>query len=106
MKYVFMNKNMARNFLLVLVLILALGCKKNNDHDDTMVYKWKRDLYRAIVTNEGPAVLGSSDPRLRDAIYMETDFVFLTDAQKSKQQDSIFKASARMLAYKYEKVNN
>jgi len=95
---------MRRNFLLVLILILALGCKKNND-DDTTVYKWKRDLYRAIVTNEGPAILTSSNPKLNRSIYVDTDFVFLTEAQKSKQQDSIFNASARMLAYKYEKAD-
>lgn len=94
---------MARTFLLMLVLILALGCKKNND-DDVTVYKWKRDLYRAVVTNEKPAELTSSDPKISNSIYVSTDFVLLTSAQKSKQQDSIFKASARMLAYKYEKV--
>jgi predicted RNA-binding protein YlxR (DUF448 family) len=95
---------MLRNFFLALILILALGCKKNNG-DDVTVYKWKRDLYRAVVTNEGPAVLTSSNPKLNKSIYVDTDFVLLTEAQKSKQQDSIFNASARMLAYKYEKLN-
>nr|WP_068888009.1 hypothetical protein [Pedobacter panaciterrae] len=95
---------MLRNFFLALILILELGCKKNNG-DDVTVYKWKRDLYRAVVTNEGPAVLTSSNPKLNKSIYVDTDFVLLTEAQKSKQQDSIFNASARMLAYKYEKVN-
>lgn len=92
-----------RFFLLVVMIILVTGCKKDNG-DDTTVYKWRRDLYRASVKKDGPAILASSDPPVNLSIYISTDFVFLTEAKKNKQQDSIFKVSSRMLAYKYEKL--
>jgi hypothetical protein len=53
---------MTKNFLIVLLLILALGCKKNKfSDDDTNLYKWKRDLYRAPVQKEEPALFYSRD---------------------------------------------
>jgi len=96
---------MKKGIWLASLLILALACKKDNQ-DDTITYKWKRDLYRALLTQEGPSALASADPRLDNSIYVSTDFVLLTEAQKNRQQDSIFRASDRILAYKYEKIKN
>ena len=96
---------MTRNLLIALIVILFLGCKKDSS-DDTTVYKWKRDLYRARVQNDGPALFFSKDPKVKsnpDAIFLTADVVFLTEYRKDKQQDSIYKASAGMQVYKYEK---
>lgn len=38
------------------------------------------------------------------AILVSSEFVVLTEYRKDKQQDSIFKASGKMLVYKYEKL--
>lgn len=97
---------MAKNLFIAFLLILALGCKKYSD-DDVTRYKWKRDLYRARVQNDEPAVFYSRDPKIAknpDAIFLSSDYVILTEYRKDKQQDSIYKASGRMLAYKYEKI--
>ncbi|WP_293304130.1 hypothetical protein [Pedobacter sp. UBA5917] len=100
---------MAKNFLVALLLIIALGCKKKVGDDDTTPYKWKRDLYRARVKNDGPATFNSKDPsvaRNSDAIFLNTSYTVLTEHRKNEQQDSIFNASGRTLVYKYEKVDN
>lgn len=99
---------MAKNFLIVLMVFLAFGCKKYSD-DDATLYKWKRDLYRARVQNDNPAMFYSRDPKILgnpDAIFLSSDHVVLTEYRKDKQQDSIYKASGRMQVYKYEKVDN
>jgi len=102
------RNNMAKNFLIVLLLIVAFGCKKNKfSDDDTHLYKWKRDLYRAPVIKEVPALFYSRDGKIgenREAILVSSDYVILTEYRKDKQQDSIYKTSARMQVYKYEKV--
>lgn len=95
---------MARNFLLVLLMIFALACKKENGDDNT-VYNWKRDLYRGAITKEGPALVGSTDLVISpNSIYVSSDYVSLTERQKNLQKDSIYRASGRMFAFKYEKV--
>lgn len=38
------------------------------------------------------------------SVYVSTDFVALTEHQKNKRKDSIYRASGRMFAFKYEKV--
>jgi hypothetical protein len=38
------------------------------------------------------------------SVYVSADFVALTEHQKNKQKDSIYRASERMFAFKYEKV--
>ncbi|MEJ2881301.1 hypothetical protein [Pedobacter sp. GR22-6] len=99
---------MTKNLLILLLMIVAFGCKKNSD-DDTKLYKWKRDLYRARVQRDEPAVFFSRDPKVTgntDAVYLSTDYVILTEYRKDKQQDSIYKASGRMQAYKYEKIES
>jgi hypothetical protein len=100
---------MTKNILTALLLIIALGCKKNIkfSDDNTNLYKWKRDLYRSSVEKEKPAMFYSrnggtgTDQR---AILVSSDFVVLTEYRKDKQQDSIFKASGKMLVYIYEKL--
>jgi len=99
---------MAKNILAVILLVIALGCKKNSD-DDITLYRWKRDLYRARVQSEGPAVFYSKDPsvsRNPDAIFLSTGYVILTEHRKNIQQDSIYNASGRTQIYKYEKVDH
>lgn len=97
---------MKRNFLLVLLVVFALGCKKDKG-DDTTVYNWKRELYRGAITKDGPALVGSSEVVIgTNAVYVSTDYVFLTERQKNAQRDSIYNASGRMFAYKYEKAKN
>jgi hypothetical protein len=102
------RNNMAKNILIALLLIVALGCKKNKFSDDnTNLYKWKRDLYRAQVQKEEPASFYSRDGNLasnQQAILISSDFVILTEYHRDQQQDSIFKASGRMQVYKYEKI--
>lgn len=97
---------MTRIFLIALVSILALGCKKTSD-DDITLYKWKRDLYRARVQSDEPAVFYSKNPSIRSnpsAIFLSSGTVVLTEYRKDKQQDSIYKASGGMQVYKYEKL--
>jgi hypothetical protein len=99
---------MSKNFLLALLLFIALGCKKNGDNDITP-YKWKRDLYRARVQSDGPAVFYSKDPSVSknpDAIFLSSGYVILTEHRKNEQQDSIYNASGRTQVYKYEKVDD
>ncbi len=99
---------MAKNLLIVLLLFMALGCKKLKfSDDDTNVYKWKRDLYRAPVEKEKPATFNSRDGGLienQKPIFLNSDFVVLTEYRKDLQQDSIYKASGKTQVYKYEKV--
>lgn len=99
---------MAKNILIALLLIVALGCKKNKFSDDnTNLYNWKRDLYRAQVQKEEPASFYSRDGEVasnQHAILISSDFVILTKYSRDKQQDSIFKASGRMQIYKYEEI--
>lgn len=99
---------MTKNILIALLLIVALGCKKDKfSDDDTNLYKWKRDLYRAPVQKEKPALFYSRDGKLetnQTAIFLSSDFVVLTEYRKDKQQDSIYKASGKMQVYKYEKL--
>ncbi|MGY4384730.1 hypothetical protein ACVWYN_001764 [Pedobacter sp. UYP24] len=99
---------MAKSFLITLLLILALGCKKLKfSDDDTNLYKWKRDLYRAPVEKEKPAIFYSRDGRVgsnQKAIFLSSDFVILTEYRKDLQQDSIYNASGKTQVYKYEKV--
>jgi hypothetical protein len=99
---------MVKNFIIALLLIIALGCKKNSTEDITL-YKWKRDLYRALVQKEEPAVFYSSDPKIArnpNAIFLSSDNVVLTEYRKDIQQDSIYKASGGTRVYKYEKLEN
>ncbi|MGQ7854488.1 hypothetical protein ACUN24_09585 [Pedobacter sp. WC2501] len=99
---------MAKNFLIVMLFVITLGCKKNSD-DDITTYRWKRDLYRARVQSEGPAVFYSKDPNVsmnQDAIFLSSSNVNLTEHRKNIQQDSIFNASGRTQIYKYEKVKD
>lgn len=96
---------MAKNFIIVLLLLVAFSCKKNSTEDITH-YKWKRNLYRARVQKEEPAVFYSSNPRITnnpDAIFLSSDNIILTEFRKDIQQDSIYKASGRTQVYKYEK---
>lgn len=99
---------MAKNILIALLLIAALGCKKNKfSGDDTTIYKWKRDLYRAPVQKDGPSLFHSRTGNLennKSAVFLSSDFVLLTAYHKDKQQDSIYKASGKMQVYKYEKL--
>jgi len=99
---------MTKYILIALLIIAALGCKKNKfSDDDTTLYKWKRDLYRAQVLKEGPASFFSRDGKVENnhqAILISSDVVILTEYRKDLQQDSIFKATGRMQVYKYEKV--
>lgn len=95
------NLRVVQALLYISMLSLALGCKKNDDNE--VIYNWKRDLYRAMVTKEGPAGL-SKNLRPGNAIFLSSDFVRLTESQKNNQQDSIFYGSDRLLTYKYEKV--
>lgn len=97
---------MAKNVLAAVLLLVTFGCKKNGD-DNIISYRWKRDLYRARVHSEGPAVFYSKDPnvsRNQDAIFLSSSFVILTEHRKNIQQDSIYNASGRTQIYKYEKV--
>ncbi|MBB6237963.1 hypothetical protein HDC90_002589 [Pedobacter sp. AK013] len=99
---------MAKIFLVAMLLVITLGCKKNGD-DDITPYRWKRDLYRARVQSESPAVFNSKDPNVslnKDAIFLSTSYVTLTAHRKNIQQDSIYNASGRTQIYKYEKVDN
>ena len=99
---------MTKSILIALLLIVAMGCKKNKfSDDDTNLYSWKRDLYRSSVEKEKPAVFSSREGKIetdRNAIFVSSDFVVLTEYRKDKQQDSIFKASGKMLVYTYEKL--
>lgn len=100
---------MTKNILIPLLLIIALGCKKDIkfSDDDTNLYQWKRDLYRSSVEKEKPAMFYSRNGKTasdQPAIFVSSDFVVLTEYDKDKQQDSIFKASGKMLVYKYEKL--
>jgi hypothetical protein len=93
-------------FLMIGLVVFAWGCKKDSSDDNT-VYNWKRDLYRGAITKEGPALVGSTDMVIApNSVYVSTDFVALTEHQKNKQKDSIYRASGRMFAFKYEKVKN
>ncbi|WP_293783727.1 hypothetical protein [uncultured Pedobacter sp.] len=97
---------MAKNFLAAMLLVVIFGCKKNGD-DDITAYRWKRDLYRARVHSDGPAVFNSKDPNVsmnQDAIFLSSSMVILTEHRKNIQQDSIYNASGRTQIYKYEKV--
>jgi hypothetical protein len=99
---------MAKNFLIVMLFIITFGCKKNSD-DDITIYRWKRDLYRARVQSEGPAVFYSKDPNVllnQDAIFLSSSYIVLTEHRKNIQQDSIYNASGRTQIYKYEKVKD
>ncbi|WP_316791853.1 hypothetical protein [Pedobacter frigoris] len=99
---------MTKNILIALLLTIALGCKKNKfSDDDTNFYKWKRDLYRAPVQKDEPALFYSRDGKIAanlSGIFVSSDFVILTEYRKDKQQDSIYKASGKMQVYKYEKL--
>ncbi|WP_276089817.1 hypothetical protein [Pedobacter sp. JY14-1] len=98
---------MARNLLIALLLLVAFGCKKKFSDDDTTLYKWKRDLYRARVKDDGPAIFYSRDPKVSrnpDAVFLSSEEVVLTEYRKDKQQDSIYKASGKTQVYKYEKI--
>jgi hypothetical protein len=99
---------MTKSALIAMLLIVTLGCKKNTfSDDDTNFYKWKRDLYRAQVQTDGPALFYSREGKVgtnQEAIFISSDFVVLTEYGKDKQQDSIYKASGRMQVYKYEKL--
>lgn len=99
---------MTKNILIALLLIMALGCKKSKfSDDDTNLYNWKRDLYRSSVEKEKPAIFYSREGKIetnRNAIFVSSDFVVLTEYRKDRQQDSIFKASGKMLVYIYEKL--
>lgn len=99
---------MTKNILLAVLLIGTLGCKKSKlSNDDTNLYKWKRDLYRAAVEKEKPALFTSRNGATasdQPAIFVSSDVVVLTEYRKDTQQDSIFKASGKMLVYKYEKL--
>ena len=96
-----------KNLLLILLLIVAFGCKKDKfSDDDTNLYEWKRDLYRASLPKDGPAMFLSRDGKLADnhgAILLSSDIVILTEYRKDKQQDSIYRASGKMQVYKYER---
>lgn len=99
---------MVKIFLTAMLLVMTLGCKKNGD-DDITPYRWKRDLYRARVQSEGPAVFNSKDPNVsknQDAIFLSTSHVTLTEHRKNIQQDSIYNASGRTQIYKYEKIDD
>jgi hypothetical protein len=99
---------MVKNYLVAILLVMALGCKKYSD-DNITPYKWKRDLYRARVQSEGPAVFYSKDPNVTknpDAIFLSSSYVILTEYLKNKQQDSIYNASGRTQIYKYKKVSD
>jgi len=99
---------MTKNILIALLLIAALGCKKNKfSNDDTTLYKWKRDLYRAPVQKDDAAFFNSRNGGVsnnRSGVFLSSDFVVLTEYRKDKQQDSIYKASGKMQVYKYEKL--
>lgn len=99
---------MKKHILIAFLLLVALGCKKNKfSDDDTNVYKWKRELFRAQVQKEEPASFFSRDGKLatnRSAIFISSDVVILTEYRKDKQQDSIYRASGNMQVYKYEKL--
>lgn len=99
---------LALKFILLLIFLgTAPGCKKPYSDDDVTLYKWKREMYRAHVNEDGPAVFFKRDPRIirnNDAIFVNSDMVILTERGKDQQQDSIFIASGRTLVYKYEKV--
>jgi hypothetical protein len=101
---------MTKNILLALLLIVALGCKKDKfSDDDTTLYEWKRDLFRASLPRDGPAMFLSKEGRLEDnrsAILLSSDIVILTEYRKDKQQDSVYKASGKMQVYKYEKISD
>ena len=101
---------MTKNILLALLLIVALGCKKDKfSDDDTTLYEWKRDLFRASIPRDGPAMFLSKEGRLEDnrsAILLSSDIVILTEYRKDKQQDSVYKASGKMQVYKYEKISD
>lgn len=100
--------NMKKKILISLVLIVALGCKKTKFSDDnTNLYKWKRDMYRAPVQKDEPSLFYSRNGTLarnNSAVFISSDFVVLTEYLKDKQQDSIYKASGGMQVYKYEKL--
>lgn len=106
--FVFFHKrnDMTKTLLIAMLLMVALGCKKYSN-DDSTLFKWKRDSYRAIVKNDEPAVFYSRDPKVTGdpgAVFLSSDLVVLTEFRKDQQQDSIYKASGRMQVYKYEKL--
>jgi hypothetical protein len=96
-----------KNIFLALLLIVAIGCKKDKfSDDDTTLYQWKRDLYRASLPKEGPAMFLTKEGGLEDghgSLFLSSDLVILTEYRRDKQQDSIFRSSGRMQVYKYEK---
>ena len=97
---------MKKTLFIFMLVIVAFGCKKFSN-DDTTLYKWKRDSYRAKVRNDEPAVFYSRDPKVTGdpgAVFLSSEHVALTEYHKDQQQDSIYKASGRMLVYKYEKL--
>lgn len=99
---------MTKNVFAVMLLVTIFGCKKPGD-DDITAYRLKRDLYRARVHSEGPAVFYSKDPNVsgnQDAIFLSSSFVILTEHRKNIQQDSIYNASGRTQIYKYGKVDD
>lgn len=99
---------MVKNILIAMLVIVALGCKKNKfSDDDTNFFNWKRDLYRAQVQKDEPALFSSREGKVgtnQQAIFISSDYVVLTEYRKDRQQDSIYKASGRMQVYKYEKL--
>lgn len=97
---------MTRTILLIALVAFAISCKKKDGQNDTIKYDWKRDLYRAAVKNDGPASTGpaSDNIDLKQAIYVSTDKVILTEKAMVEQRDSIYKASAQLFAYKYQKI--
>lgn len=102
------KKDMLKYFVAAMLLVTIFGCKKNGD-DDITTYRWKRDLYRARVHSEGPAVFYSKDPNVsgnQDAIFLSSSFVILTEHRRNIQQDSIYNASGRTQIYKYGKVDD
>ena len=48
---------MIKKFALLLILVSTFGCKKDIEFsdDDTNLYRWKRDFYRAGVQKDAPA---------------------------------------------------
>jgi hypothetical protein len=101
---------MIKKFVLLLILVSTLGCKKDIEFsdDNTNLYRWKRDFYRAGVQKDAPAFFlsrnGGGTWSTASGILVSSDVVVLTEFRKDKQQDSIFKASGKMRIYQYEKL--
>ncbi|WP_285008668.1 hypothetical protein [Pedobacter faecalis] len=99
---------MIRFIFLIPLLLAVSACKKEYSNDDVTLYTWKRELYRARVHPDGPATFSNSDPKVvrnTDAVFMREDIIILTEYKKDRQQDSIFNASGRTMAYKYKKLD-